>query len=387
MKSKMGKVNITRRYSSPFDLTIEPSFINSGLSTTSFSFKIKNNDSSIAKIYWELENTKPKANNIQLNPNEESESITISNLIEGTSYTVYIYAIGTNKRKSEVVSLTRTPSPFQDGSSSQSAAPSTEYLIQGGVSTDGFYWIDVPVAGPTLVYCELSTDSKGWILMHCNDVNTPAGSSPPRDSVADFGRTSAFWQGDQGSNQSFTVGNSSLTTATTEVLIKRLPYKKIRFGGSSYGGAMVTVPADGAAYYAANPLDAVKIASIEVIAQNGNTTHAQKMTNKEPWTQGTNAKQTMVYDQTWNEGYNAGEFLVGFFRTSASAYGDFNHIYLGGRCDRRSLSSALWRNRFPTSGVSYNLHDNPTSIHHSLGSCGHRGGGNHANDSWWIQQE
>ncbi len=294
------------------------------------------------------------------------------------------------------MNIVKTAVGGPDGSTAELAAPSTKSLIDQGITTDGVYWIDVPTVGPTQVYCDLSIDNIGWMLMHSNDRNVAAGSSPPRNSVADFGRFSAFWQGNQGSNESFNFDGVTLTTATTEKLIKHMPYKKIKFSGVTYGDASVDFPwkvgAIEAEYPVAYEADAKTYSkyttgSVQSISSDGTTTHAQKVTASTSWATGTNAKKALTWNATWSHSYNAGEYLLGFFQTSGPAYGDYNYVFLGGRADRKSLSAALWRNRNPQSGVNYALHNSPTSIHCSLGSSGHRGGGNHHNDSWWIQQD
>lgn len=59
-------------------------------------------------------------------------------------------------------------SPNLDGSSSAMAAPSAKY-IQSAFSnnTDGVYWINLPVVGPTQIYCILNSnvDGGGWMMM------------------------------------------------------------------------------------------------------------------------------------------------------------------------------------------------------------------------------
>lgn len=267
------------------------------------------------------------------------------------------------------------------GSSSSRAAASTQELISNGITQDGMYWINLPQLGPTYTYCDLTSDSIGWMLLLANDSTIPLGSQPPRNSVADYGASSAFWQGNLGSNQTYTFNGYQQTTATAEKLIKYMPYKKLRFAGSTYASIMTSVAAD---YFNYNAHQAYKFSTAIFIANSGTTTHAQKMTAQESWTRSTNAKFDLTYNQSWNEGYNAGSFLLGFYRIVASAYGDWQHVYLGGTSQRRSLSAALWRNRSPE--LSAFLHDNPTSIDCSMGTSYHRGGGNHWNDSVWIQQ-
>ena len=53
-----------------------------------------------------------------------------------------------------------------DGSSPQRAAVSAAAIKSlTGTTTDGLYWINLPVVGPTLVYCDMNTAGGGW--MHC----------------------------------------------------------------------------------------------------------------------------------------------------------------------------------------------------------------------------
>lgn len=59
-------------------------------------------------------------------------------------------------------------SPQMDGSSAAKAAPNAKY-IQTAFSntTDGVYWINLPVVGPTQIYCILNSavDGGGWMMM------------------------------------------------------------------------------------------------------------------------------------------------------------------------------------------------------------------------------
>lgn len=295
-------------------------------------------------------------------------------------------AILTRRGKEEVV---------LDGSSQELAAPSTKHLIDLGITTDGLYWIDVPNEGPLQVYCDLSIDNVGWILMHSNYKEAPAGASPPRSSVADYGRTSAFWSGTLGSNQSFTFDGVTLTTATTEALIRSMPYKKIKMCGYTTSDAATTLPwnggdvADSTTAYAAEAKAYSKYTygKVEGVSADGTTSHAQKVAGRQGWSRGFNDKKALTWDATWSHSYNAGAYLLGWPQVAGPAYGDYYYVYFGGNSDRKSLSSALWRNTNPQSGISYALHNSPTSIECSLGRSGHRGGGNTHNDSWWIQQE
>jgi hypothetical protein len=53
-----------------------------------------------------------------------------------------------------------------DGSTSDRAAPSASYLVSLGITADGIYWINLPTAGPTQIYCILNPayDGGGWMM-------------------------------------------------------------------------------------------------------------------------------------------------------------------------------------------------------------------------------
>ena len=54
-----------------------------------------------------------------------------------------------------------------DGSSASNPAPSASYLVSLGITTNGFYYINLPTVGPTLVYCILdpAVDGGGWMVL------------------------------------------------------------------------------------------------------------------------------------------------------------------------------------------------------------------------------
>lgn len=57
--------------------------------------------------------------------------------------------------------------PDMDGSSADKAAPNAKYIQTAfNKTTDGIYWINLPVVGPTQIYCILnsSVDTGGWML-------------------------------------------------------------------------------------------------------------------------------------------------------------------------------------------------------------------------------
>ena len=74
----------------------------------------------------------------------------------GSGIVIIRYAIGVG---STIITVT-------DGSTSDKAAPSASYLVSLGLTTDGVYWINLPTAGPTQIYCILNPiyDGGGWMM-------------------------------------------------------------------------------------------------------------------------------------------------------------------------------------------------------------------------------
>lgn len=59
-------------------------------------------------------------------------------------------------------------SPDMDGSTADKAAPNAKYIQTAfSKTTDGVYWINLPVVGPTQIYCILNSavDGGGWMMM------------------------------------------------------------------------------------------------------------------------------------------------------------------------------------------------------------------------------
>ena len=58
--------------------------------------------------------------------------------------------------------------PIMDGLTAEKAAPSAKYIQTAFNNfTDGIYWINLPIVGPTQIYCILSNtiDGGGWMMM------------------------------------------------------------------------------------------------------------------------------------------------------------------------------------------------------------------------------
>jgi prepilin-type N-terminal cleavage/methylation domain-containing protein len=96
----------------------------------------------------------------------------ISNLIKGVNtIDFYVQGNGTTDGMSlESLGFTIDDSPpivVKDGSSPAKAAPSAKYLVEKGFTSNGVYWIDLPVVGPTKVYSILDPiyDGGGWMMM------------------------------------------------------------------------------------------------------------------------------------------------------------------------------------------------------------------------------
>jgi glycosyltransferase A (GT-A) superfamily protein (DUF2064 family) len=85
--------------------------------------------------------------------------------VSGTAYTFTVTA--TNNSGTSVASAaSNSVSTLQDGLTSATAAPSATFLADTGNTTNGIYWIKIPTAGATQIYCILdrAADGGGWMM-------------------------------------------------------------------------------------------------------------------------------------------------------------------------------------------------------------------------------
>lgn len=65
-----------------------------------------------------------------------------------------------------------------DGSSYSSAAESAASIkTLTNTTLDGVYWINLPIIGPTQVYCDMNTDGGGWMMLGYAGSTTNVGNS------------------------------------------------------------------------------------------------------------------------------------------------------------------------------------------------------------------
>jgi hypothetical protein len=98
----MGKGYIVRKGGGASKQTQQPTlnFVNSTL--TSITFTITNNDDLTAVIFWEVGNTNPTENSVQVGVGETTSNLTIDNLTEGDLVNIYAVANSSGKLNSAV---------------------------------------------------------------------------------------------------------------------------------------------------------------------------------------------------------------------------------------------------------------------------------------------
>lgn len=255
-------------------------------------------------------------------------------------------------------------------------------IVSYGVPSS-VYYIDLPTVGATPFYIDTQYDGGGWVLALSGDRYVGDGTtSPPRDGVAAYPKDDSFYLGNRGSNQNWAFDGHTLNTGNTEKLFKYFNFTKLRVAGNSFTG-VDSSGYDFNGYYDNPAWEAYKYWNAQMTS-NASSTFASKLANLTGWTQGTNAKQNLVYNQSWSTSYSAGNFKLGWYQTSGPSYGDYNQCWIaGGQAQRQGLSSGLWREMYP--GASFPLHDSPTTVAVSLGYASHRSGGSHYNNSLWFK--
>ena len=93
-----------------------------------------------------------------------SSPITVTGLALGSSYTFTVTAL--NAGGTSVASTASGSVTAPDGSTSALAVSSAAYLTANGKTTNGVYWINLPTAGATQIYCILdpAVDGGGWMM-------------------------------------------------------------------------------------------------------------------------------------------------------------------------------------------------------------------------------
>ena len=95
-----------------------------------------------------------------------SSPVTVTaSFVSGTAYTFTVTA--TNASGTSVASsASNSVNTVYDGLSSATAAPSAAYLVANGNTANGVYWINLPTAGATQIYCILdrAVDGGGWMM-------------------------------------------------------------------------------------------------------------------------------------------------------------------------------------------------------------------------------
>jgi hypothetical protein len=66
---------------------------------------------------------------------------------------------------------------FKDGSTPGLAAKNATDIRELGITTNGVYWIDLPGAGPTQVYCNMEIDGGGWMMLAYAGSTSGVGNS------------------------------------------------------------------------------------------------------------------------------------------------------------------------------------------------------------------
>jgi len=104
---------IVRRGGKGSEQALAPTITEVSKTDTQIVFTIKNNDTSSAVILWEIGDTTPDANSLELAADTTSSNITVTGLADDTTFIVYATANVTGKIKSEVASQSITTDASQ----------------------------------------------------------------------------------------------------------------------------------------------------------------------------------------------------------------------------------------------------------------------------------
>jgi hypothetical protein len=107
----MGEGFIVRKGGAVTEQAATPTITEVSKTETEIVFTITNNDASTAVILWEVDDSSPDANSLELATGVTSSNITVDSLADDTTFIVYATANVTGKIKSEVASESITTDP------------------------------------------------------------------------------------------------------------------------------------------------------------------------------------------------------------------------------------------------------------------------------------
>jgi hypothetical protein len=148
---------------------------------TEIVFTITNNDASTAVILWEVDDSSPDANSLELATGVTSSNITVDSLADDTTFIVYATANVTGKIKSEVASesITTDETAFWYGDRA---------LFAGGfltaVAVNTIDYVAIPTAANAADFGDLTQDRSG--LVGCSDGSRGLFAGGSSSNTIDF---------------------------------------------------------------------------------------------------------------------------------------------------------------------------------------------------------
>jgi hypothetical protein len=257
-------------------------------------------------------------------------------------------------------------SNIRDGLTSATAALTTQEIIAAGSTTDGMYWIDIPNEGPTQVYCDLTSDSTGWLLVY-------AGGD------IQIGKNDNFWNGTSHPNQNFVFKGNTINTDVGRKIIGNVPFSQLRVTGTVWS-SVSSVSYNASDKYPSPVIYASSITS---------TTFAQKKTSLTSWTLVSGTQGGLNWNASDNDGYTLGDFLLGIGPYGSNAYGDFQRAYIGGNV--RGVGNFFghrffWPSETDNCGRSDGCTSSSYIRFHTVGWHYHRSSHSYADDALWFKQ-